>query len=296
MQKLFGGVATALITPFRDEKIDFNALERLVDRQLKSGVDGLVVLGSTGEPFSLSQQEKESVFRFVVRLAKEKTKLIFGCGNPSLPIAVEEAKKSQDLGADGLLVATPYYVKCSQAGLVDYYKKICRAVSIPLIAYNVPSRTGVNLQSDTARKIAEFPNLVGIKEASGDMLQTLETLRSVRDKLAVYSGDDALNFPVLASGGQGVVSVLSNLFPKELKRLFRFVKAGNLPEARKLSERLTPLVFALRSDVNPVPVKCALALCGYAENELRPPLTKLDKKRENALTAALRAFYSEENA
>lgn len=293
MQELFSGVATAMVTPFRDGNVDFNALETLIFRQLKSGVDGLVVLGSTGEPTSLSDCEKEEIFRLFTRLAKGKTKLIFACGNPSLPFAVDEAKRAQDLGADGLLVVTPYYNKCTQSGIVDYYKKICRSVTLPVVAYNVPSRTGINLLSETAEKIAEIPNLSGIKEASGDMRQILRTIYAVEKKCAVYSGDDELTLPVLSCGGRGVISVLSNLLPSEIKKLYSFVQSGNLQQAQILSDRLSALSSACFLDSNPIPIKCALALCGYIENELRQPLTKLNKREEKILSSALRDFYAE---
>lgn len=296
MQEFFSGVATAMVTPFRGGNVDFHALEILILQQLKSGVDGLVVLGSTGEPTSLSDCEKEEIFRFFTRLAKGKTKLIFACGNPSLPIAVDEAKRAQDLGADGLLVVTPYYNKCTQSGIVNYYKKICRSVTLPVVAYNVPSRTGVNLLSETAKKLAEFPNFSGIKEATGDMRQILRTIYAVEKKCAVYSGDDALTLPVLSCGGRGVISVLSNLLPTEIKKLYSFVQSGNLQEAQTLSNRLSALSSACFLDSNPIPVKCALALCGYIENELRPPLTKLKRREEKILSSALRNFYAEVKA
>lgn len=295
MQELFSGVATAMVTPFRGGAIDFDALETLIFRQLKSGVDALVVLGSTSEPTSLSDCEKEAIFRFFTRLAKGKTKLIFACGNPSLPVAVDEAKKARDLGADGLLVVTPYYNKCTRSGLVGYYETICRSVTLPVVAYNVPSRTGVNLSSETVAKIAKLPNLSGIKEASGDMRQILNTIYAVGKNCAVYSGDDALNLPILACGGRGVISVLSNLLPTEIKKLYDFVQSGNLQQAQILSKRLSSLSSACFLESNPVPVKCALALCGYIENELRPPLTKLKKREEKILSSALRDFYAEKN-
>jgi 4-hydroxy-tetrahydrodipicolinate synthase len=200
------------------------------------------------------------------------------------------AQKAESYGADGLLAVTPYYNKCTQNGLVAYYKAICESVSIPVIAYNVPGRTGVEIQPATMAKIAEIPNIGGIKDAGGNMSKTMETFRLVRDKCDVYSGEDALNFPILACGGVGVISVLSNIVPADVKKLCTLIKEGKLEEAIVLNNKLLPLANACFVEVNPIPVKEAMNILGFNAGTPRAPLTKIEECNREKLVAAMKNF------
>lgn len=313
MKGFFRGVGTALITPFREKGVDFCCMERLIERQIKGGADALIVLGTTGEPASMTEKEKRAVMEFSVKTVKKYTarlteerggadnadgaaggavhngeenrriKLIFGCGSNCTATAVKNARLAEELGADGLLAVTPYYNKCTQKGLYLYYKAICEAVHIPVVAYAVPSRTGVNLAPETMADISELPRMAGLKDACGNMTQTLETMRLTRKNCDVYSGEDALNLPVLFSGGAGVISVVSNLAPKAVKALYLAAERGDFAEAIKINDLLSPLTAACFSEVNPIPVKAALNALGYFCGVPRAPLTPLEKEHETLL-------------
>lgn len=204
MLNFFNGTATAMITPFgKDGGVNYAAFGRMIDFQIENGTDVLVVLGTTGEPPTMTEEEKEEVMRFSVRRAAKRAKVVFGTGSNSTAHAVEASRKAERLGADGLLAVTPYYNKCTQNGLYEYYKAIADAVSIPVICYNVPPRTGVNIKPETAARIADIENIAGIKEACGNMEQIVTTARMIRGKCDLYSGDDHLNLPILAIGGAG---------------------------------------------------------------------------------------------
>ena len=197
MTGFFSGTATAMITPFgADGGVNFNSFGEMIERQITAGTDMLVILGTTGEPATMTEEEKVSVMEYSVKKAKGRIKIVFGCGSNCTDHAVSAAKQAEAIGADGLLAVTPYYNKCTQNGLYAYYKSICEAVKIPVIAYNVPSRTGVNIQPATMARIAEIPNMAGIKDAGGNMSQTMEIFRSIRGKCDLYSGEDALNFTI----------------------------------------------------------------------------------------------------
>lgn len=281
------GCATALITPFSGAGVNFDVLGELINFQIAGGVDALVLLGTTGEPSTMREDEKDAVIDFSRKRIAGRVKLIVGTGSNSTERAVECAKRAENLGADGILAVTPYYNKCTQAGLIAYYRTICEAVDLPVIAYNVPSRTGVNLLPQTANRIAEFPNLAGIKEACGDMAQIMETARLIRGKCDLYSGDDALNLPILCTGGTAVISVVSNLAPKGVKALVCAVERADLVEANRLSDALSPLVKACFSEVNPIPVKAGVNLLGYRAGAPRAPLTELEPEHLALLKNAM---------
>lgn len=288
MTGFFSGTATAMITPFgADGGIDFNAFGEMIEYQITGGTDMLVILGTTGEPATMTEEEKTAVMEYSVKKAKGRIKLVFGCGSNNTAHAAEAARKAEKLGADGLLAVTPYYNKCTQNGLVAYYESICSAVKLPVIAYNVPSRTGVNILPATMAKIAEIPNVAGIKDASGNMSQTMETLRFIRGKCDLYSGEDALNFPILAVGGSGVISVLSNLVPQGVKRLYTLIKSGKTEEAFALNDRLLPLAQACFIEVNPIPAKAAMNMLGFAAGAPRSPLTEIEAANKEKLRAAM---------
>lgn len=291
------GTATAMITPFRtDGGVDFGSFGDMIEYQIAGGTDMLVILGTTGEPATMTEEEKTAVMEFAVKKAKGRIKLVFGCGSNCTAHAVEAAKKAEKIGADGLLAVTPYYNKCTQNGLIAYYRSICEAVNLPVIAYCVPSRTGVNILPATMAKIAELPNMAGLKDASGNMAQTMETLRLIRGKCDLYSGEDALNLPILAVGGSGVISVLSNLVPADVKKLYNLVQEGNRAEAFALADKLLPLAQACFIEVNPIPAKAAMNLLGFSAGLPRAPLSKIEPANASRLREAMIAYGLEVKA
>ncbi len=290
MKGFFNGSATALITPFNENGVNYEVLGELIEYQIENGTDAIVFLGTTGEPSTMTFEEEHVLMDYAVKKVNGRTKVIFGCGSNCTADAVMTAKAAESFGADGLLAVTPYYNKCTQNGLVEYYKAICSAVSIPVIAYSVPGRTGVEILPATMAKIAEIPNIAGIKDAAGNMSRTMETFRLVRDKCDVYSGEDALNLPILAVGGAGVISVLSNVVPKEVKKLCELVKAGKLKEATEHNDKLLPLANACFVEVNPIPVKEAMNLLGFNAGVPRAPLTVIEDCNREKLITAMKNF------
>lgn len=288
MTGFFSGAATAMITPFNDGGVNFTVLGEMLERQIECGIDALVLLGTTGEPSTMSGAEKDLTIRYAVKKATGRIKIIVGAGSNDTSKAIAAAARAESLGADGIMAVTPYYNKCTQRGLCAYYESICAAVRLPVIAYNVPSRTGVNLTPDTAEKIAAIPNLAGIKEASGNMAQACETMRRIRGKCDLYSGEDALNVPVLAIGGAGVISVVSNVAPKQVKEICSYARAGDFVKANAVQERLLPLIDACFAEVNPIPVKAACNLLGYDAGIPRPPLTELEPRHKAAILKHLK--------
>ena len=293
MKGFFQGSATALITPFTETGVNYDVLGQLIEYQIENGTDAIVFLGTTGEPSTMSFEEEHVLMEYAVKKVNHRVKTIFGCGSNNTADAVMTAKAAERFGADGLLAVTPYYNKCTQNGLVAYYKAICEAVSIPVIAYNVPGRTGVEIQPATMAKIAEIPNIAGIKDAGGNMSKTMETLRLIRNKCDLYSGEDALNFPILAVGGVGVISVVSNIAPKEVKTLCDLIRDGNLAEARVLNDRLLPLANACFVEVNPIPVKEGVGMIGFDVGVPRAPLTRLEEGNREKLANAIKKFGME---
>ncbi len=287
---IFRGTATALITPFtEDDKVDVQAIRNIVDMQIANGINALVALGTTGEPATLSEEEKEQIVRVCVEQTSGKIPLIVGAGSNSTRQAVETCRMAQKLGADALLVVTPYYNKCTQEGLVEHYGSIAEATSLPIICYNVASRTGVNILPETFARIAtEHKNVVAIKEASGNMEQIEQCLRLCPDM--VISGDDALTVPIMAMGGLGVISVASNVCPKYVSDMTRFALEGNYEKARQMQLAMLPLVSALFCEVNPIPIKKAMQLKGYCSSKLRLPLTEMTKENARKLANILEDY------
>lgn len=290
MKGFFYGSGTALITPFDQNGVNYEEFGKIIENQIENGTDMLVFLGTTGEPSTMSFAEEHVLMEYAVKKVAKRAKVVFGCGSNNTADAVMTAKKAEEYGADGLLAVTPYYNKCTQNGLVAYYKAICEAVSIPVIAYNVPGRTGVEIQPATMAKIADIPNIAGIKDAGGNMSKTMETIRLVREKCDVYSGEDALNLPILAVGGAGVISVLSNVVPAEVKKLCTLVKENKMAEAIALNDKLLPLANALFVEVNPIPVKEAMNLIGFNAGDPRAPLTKIEDCNREKLVCAMKNF------
>ncbi len=282
------GSATAIITPFGEAGVDLEAFGEMMEYQIAGGTDALVVLGTTGEPSVMTDEEKQTLMRYAVKKAAGRIKIIFGTGSNCTAHAVKASVLAEKLGADGVLAVTPYYNKCTQQGLYEYYEAIASAIHIPVICYNVPARTGVNILPETMARIAQIPNIAGIKEASGNMAQALETARLIREKCDLYSGEDALNLPILCAGGTAVISVISNLAPKEVKSMTTAVAAGKLDEAIALHDKLLPLTKACFSEVNPIPVKEGMNLLGFRAGVPVAPLTRLEPNHREQLASAMK--------
>ncbi len=282
------GIFTAMITPFTQDGVNFEEFGKMIEYQIDGGTDALVVLGTTGEPATMTEDEKVETIKYAVKKAAGKIKIIVGTGSNDTSKAVAASKRAEKLGADGVLAVTPYYNKCTQAGLYEYYKAICEAVSIPVIAYNVPSRTAVNILPETAEKLASLPNMAGIKEASGNMAQVCETMRRIRGKMDLYSGEDFLNLPMLAIGGAGLISVTSNIAPALVKKMYTLVKENKLDEANAVQDFLLPLEDACFVEVNPIPIKAAYNMLGFNAGVPRAPLTELEDANKKILLNAIK--------
>ena len=277
-EKIFEGVGTAIITPFCGGRIDYIAFGKLIDRQIDAGVEAIIVLGTTGEPSVLDDIEREQIIKFCKKRINGKAKMIVGAGANSTSKAIHFYKQAERLGADGALIVTPYYNKCTQNGLVEHYKMISSCGNLPIIVYNVPGRTGVNILPETFAKLCEIRNVCGVKEASGNISQILEYFRLCGDKVAIYSGEDALNAIFMSLGGSGVISVASNIIPKSIKKVCDLVKV-NQNKMYELQAKLLPFIYDLFLEVNPIPVKAGLAYLGLCKNELRLPLTPMSQDK-----------------
>ena len=289
-QAVFRGSGTALVTPFVGEQVDFEALGRLIDRQIAGGTDALIVCGTTGEPPTLTTAEKTAVLGYALERVSDRIPVIAGTGTNSTKASVDQSIRAQRLGASGILAVTPYYNKSTQQGLYEHFTAIADAVQIPVILYNVPSRTGVNLLPGTAARLSEHENICGVKEASGDISQMAELARLTGDKLALYSGNDDQVLPMLALGGQGVISVAANVLPGHMHELVESWFMGDVRRCRTLQLQILPLVKALFSEVNPIPVKAALQMMGLCSGHMRLPLTELSEGNRQRLETLLRKF------
>lgn len=283
---IFKGSATALITPFTENGVDLNAYEKLLNFQISNGTDALVVLGTTGEPATMTAKEKEEVMRLAVKTAKGKIPVIIGTGANSTATAVENSVMAEKIGADAVLVVTPYYNKATQDGLVAHYSEIARHISLDIIAYNVPGRTGVNLLPKTFARLAEIKNVAAIKEASGNMEQIEEVIRLTEGKADVYSGDDSLTVPTLAMGGLGVISVASNVIPKYVSDMCKAFFDGDIKTSAKMQRDMLPFVKALFMEVNPIPVKKMAETLGICQKYIRLPLTEMTAENTKVLVSA----------
>ena len=288
MVNFCNGILTAMITPFTESGVNLPELGKMIDYQIDGGTDALVILGTTGEPATMTEDEKTEVIKFAVKHAAGRIKIIVGTGSNDTAKAVASSIRAEKLGADGILAVTPYYNKCTQKGLLEYYKAICSAVKIPVIAYNVPSRTAVNILPETAEKLADIPNMAGIKEASGNMAQVCETMRRIRGKMDLYSGEDFLNLPMLAIGGAGLISVTSNIAPAVVKKMYSLVKENRLDEANAVQDFLLPLEDACFLEVNPIPIKAAYNMLGFDAGTPRAPLTELEEQNKAILAGEIK--------
>lgn len=285
---VFCGAATAIVTPLTENGIDFEQFGRLIEWQIKEGIDAIVVVGTTGEGSTLSDDEHKDAIRFCVDKVAGRVPVIAGTGSNDAAYAIELSRFACEAGVDALLLVTPYYNKATQAGLVQFFTAIADASTKPCILYNVPSRTGCNILPETVAKLADHPNIVGIKEASGNISQIAELSRLVGDKMDIYSGNDDQIVPVLSLGGKGVISVLSNIMPAATSEMCKRFFDGDTKGACKLQLDLLPLVDALFCEVNPIPVKAAVSAMGYCENYLRLPLTPMEKAHEEKLLALMK--------
>ena len=285
---VFRGIATALITPFKDGRIDFNAYGRFIDWQIENGVNALVACGTTGESSTLADKEHRAAIAYAVQRAAGRVPVIAGTGSNEFDYAVDLSKYAASVGADAILVVTPYYNKATQNGLIKMYTSIADAAGVPTILYNVPSRTGVNIEPKTYAALAEHPNIVAFKEANGNISKIVETMSYVRGKLDLYSGNDDQIVPLMSMGGIGAISVLSNILPRETVEITDRFFAGDVAGAAELQCRYHALIDALFCEVNPIPVKAAVAAMGFTENTLRLPLTELEEGHKETLLALMR--------
>ncbi len=283
---MFKGLGTALITPFEEDgRIDYASLEKLICAQLDAGVNALVICGTTGEPPAMTDTERSDVIRFAVRTVAGRIPVIAGTGSNCTASAAANSRRAEELGADGVLVVTPYYNKCTQDGLFLHYRTVAESTSLPVIAYNVPGRTGVNLLPSTAARLTEIPNLAGIKEASGNITQVINIAKAIEgSNISLFSGDDPAALPIFAVGGVGLISVASNAVPAKIKELTDACLAGDYATARKLQYRYQRFFELMFAEVNPIPIKAACALLGLCKPYMRLPLTQAT----DATTAALR--------
>lgn len=287
-ESIFRGVATAIITPLTKDGIDFEAFGRLIDWQIESGVNALVVAGTTGEGSTLTDDEHRAVLAYAVERAEHRIPIIAGTGSNDTAYAIELTQFACSVGCDAMLVVTPYYNKATQKGLQTMYTAIADASTKPLILYNVPSRTGVAIEPSTYAALADHPNIWAIKEANGNISKIVETKALIGDKLDIYSGNDDQIVPILACGGAGVISVLSNIAPKETVEICSRFWNGDIAGALKLQCDYLALTNSLFSEVNPIPVKAAMAAMGWCENYLRLPLTPMEEEHEQVMLAHMR--------
>lgn len=284
---MFKGVFVAIVTPFKNGKIDEEALRGLIDFQTAGGVDGIVPCGTTGESATLNHEEHDQVIRIVVDACKGKASVLAGTGSNSTQEAIQLSRNAKNAGADGLLQITPYYNKPNQEGLYHHFSSIADAVDLPIVLYNVPSRTSVNMVPETVVRLAKIEKIVGIKEASGSLQAISKIIDNCGKDFTVLSGDDPLLWPILAIGGKGVISVTANILPAKVAALCKAAAIGDIAEARSLHYELMDINDSLFIDTNPIPVKAALHLMGKIENELRGPLIKLSKDTLERLKKAM---------
>ena len=285
---LFRGAATAVVTPMRGDRIDLDSFRRLLEFQISEGIDALVIAGTTGEASTLADGEHMELLRFAVDSVAGRVPVIAGTGSNSTAHAVKMSRFAEECGCDGLLLVTPYYNRATERGLVEHYRTIADATDLPILLYNVPSRTGVRLTLPVYRALAEHPRILGVKDASGDAAAGAEILAELGDHFDLYSGNDDITLPLLALGGAGVISVASNIIPAEIHRLCAAFDEGRYEESRQLFLSTLPLCKALFAEVNPIPVKSALSMMGFCEEEYRLPLCPPSEETKKRLRTELK--------
>ena len=285
---IFTGAATAIVTPFKNGKVDYDMYGTLIDWQIEQGIDAIVTVGTTGEGPTLTHEEHREVIRYCVEKVAHRVPVIAGTGSNCTEEAIGLTKFAAQVGADAALLVTPYYNKATQAGLVASFTAVADAADLPCVLYNVPGRTGCNIQPATVVKLAEHPMICAVKEASGNISQVAQIAALAGDKIDIYSGNDDQVVPIMALGGKGVISVLSNVVPAATVEMCRRMLAGDVAGARELQLKYLPLIDALFCEVNPIPVKAAMAAMGYGENSLRLPLTCMEPAHEERLLGCMR--------
>lgn len=287
---IFQGVATAIVTPMNENGVDYDAFGRLIDWQIEQGINGLVVVGTTGEGSTLSDEEHREVLAYAVKRINGRVPCIAGTGSNDTAYAIELTKYACSIGCDAMLVVTPYYNKATQKGLVKMFNAIADASTKPIIVYNIPSRTGVNIEPATFVELAKHPRIAAIKEASGNLSKMVEEFALLDGSLDIYSGNDDQIVPTLSMGGKGVISVLSNIMPKETVAMCDAFFAGDVATAAKMQCKYLPLIQALFCEVNPIPVKAALAAMGRMEGVIRLPLTEMEEDHQEKMISIMRGF------
>ena len=277
---IFKGCGTAIATPFTENGVDFEEFGKLLENQIENKVDAVIVCGTTGESATMTEEERKEVIKFAIKKVDKRIKVVIGTGSNNTVEAIKMSKYAEEVGADGILVVTPYYNKTTQQGLICHYKEIAKSVNLPIIMYSVPSRTGVNIAPETCLELSKIENIVAIKEASGDISQVAKIASLCGDNLAIYSGNDDQIIPVLSLGGKGVISVLSNVMPKYTHDMIYKYFEGKVEEATKMQLEVLDLINALFVEVNPIPVKYALNLLGYNFGKPRLPLIELSENNK----------------
>lgn len=289
---LFRGAGVALVTPFHaDGSVNYDKLAELIEEQIAGGTDAIIACGTTGEAATMSEEEHMDVIRFIIKAVNHRIPVIAGTGSNCTATAIDLSKQSEEAGADGVLLVTPYYNKATQGGLIQHYEAVAGAISLPCILYNVPSRTGVNIAPDTCRQLADHPNIVAIKEASGNISQVAQIAQLCGDRLDLYSGNDDQIVPMLSLGAKGVISVLANIMPRQTHEICQLFFDGRVEQSRRLQLELLELTNALFSDVNPIPVKEALNLMGMDCGECRLPLTAMQPQAREHLAELLNRHH-----
>ena len=285
---IFEGCGTAIATPFTDDGINFEEFKKILENQIANGIDGIVVCGTTGESSTMTKEERKEIIKYTVDVVGGRTKVIAGTGSNNTKEIIEMSKYAESAGVDGVLVVTPYYNKTTQSGLVKHYTEIANAITIPVILYNVPSRTGVNILPETCLELSKIENIVAIKEASGNISQVAKIASLCKDNLTIYSGNDDQIIPVLSLGGKGVISVLSNVMPKYAHEMVRKYLDGQVAEACKMQLDVIDLIDSLFSEVNPIPVKYVLNLMGYNYGKPRLPLIELSDENKEKMKKVMK--------
>ena len=285
---IFTGAGVAIITPFTEDGINFTELGRIIEDQIAGGTDAIIITGTSGESATMTDEEHKAAIKFAVDQVKGRIPVIAGTGSNETAYAVQLSEYAEKAGADALLVVTPYFNKCTQKGLLQHFRAIADHVNIPIILYNVPSRTGVNIKTETYAELAKHPNIAAVKEASGDLSAILKICAACGDDLAIYSGNDDQIVPILSIGGKGVISVLSNVAPKVTHDICQLYFEGKVKESADLQIGWLDLISELFSEVNPIPVKTAMRLMGYAAGPLRLPLCEMEENHLAALQAVMK--------
>lgn len=290
---MFKGSGVAIVTPFNDQGVDFEKLGELLEWHISEGTDAIIICGTTGESATMSDEEKKEAIRFTVEKVNNRIPVIAGTGSNNTKHSIELSQYAEEVGADGLLIVTPYYNKTTQKGLIEHYTAIADKVNIPIIVYNVPGRTGLNALPNTLFEMSKHPNIRGVKEASGNIAQVAEIARLVDDDFYIYSGNDDMVVPLLSLGGHGVISVVANILPKDTHNMVQFFLDGDIEASKELQLKMKPLIDALFIEVNPIPVKEAMNLLGMKVGPCRLPLTSMSNENREKLIDEMKKYGME---